>query len=145
MNEKPGGSKEQREAEVYMISTASQEFGYPLSPKSFHLPNSARIEVDGVSEEPAVLCEAWAHIGRVRSAQSDKVMTDALKLVFLEQSAGKKYRKMLLFSDERARVHFSGRSWKAACLRYFGIETGVIQLPDDLRRRVLEAQKRQYR
>jgi len=142
---KPGQSKEQQEAEAYMIGKFSEELGHPLKQDRFDLANSGYAKVDGVSESPPVLCEAWAHIGKVRSAQNDKVMTDALKLVFLERSVGKPSRKVLLLSDEVARKNFTGRSWGAACLAHFSIETKVIDLPEDLRARVLEAQKRQYR
>jgi hypothetical protein len=91
------------------------------------------------------MCEAWAHIGLPKSAQRNKVMTDALKMVFIEKSLGMEFQKILIFADEEASKPFCGNTWQAKCLKAFNIETRIIELPPDIRERIVKAQKRQYR
>lgn len=145
MPAKPGESKEQQEAEAYMIARLSESVGVRVLPRRFVVAEGTWLEVDGASEDPPILCEAWAHIGRARSAQKDKVMADALKLAYLGQRLEWRCRKLLLFSDRAACAPFAGSSWRTQCLRHFEIDTEVIELPPELRERVLAAQKRQYR
>ena len=103
------------------------------------------LELDGICESPLVLCEAWAHIGSPKSAQKNKVVADAFKMVFADDLLGGAGRRILLFGDVRAAAHFLGTSWMAECLRRSGITVEVIELPPSLRARVLAAQERQYR
>jgi hypothetical protein len=50
-------------------------------------------------------------------------------------------------SDDRAAAPFrpTSRSWAAQALQDLGITVTVVDLPADVRRRIEEAQKRQYR
>jgi hypothetical protein len=54
-------------------------------------------------------------------------------------------RSILLFSDEAAAKFLRGKSWRAQAMRLLGIEVYVVELPPDLRAKVLAAQRRQYR
>lgn len=139
-----GDSGEQREAEEYLIRALSHELGIELRKREFPL-GYVKLEVDGYSESPPVLCEAWAHHGPPKSAQKNKVMTDALKMMFIEKTLSRTSRKILLFADEVAAKHFRGRSWMAQALEALEIETLTISLPDALKEKVKLAQKRQYR
>ena len=104
------------------------------------------MEVDGYSDKPAVLCEAWARIGEPKSAQRHKIINDALKLIFLEKKLGKVCRKVIIFADEKARQPFiSPKSWVSACLKEFKIETELVKLPPNIRKGLIAAQKRQRR
>ena len=108
------------------------------------LPNGSVVEVDGCTEDRAVLCEAWAHQGRPKSAQKAKVLTDAAKLFVAGQAVGA-LRKIIAFGDPEAAVWFRGKSWMAEALRVMGIEIMVVTLPEDLRASLRAAQTRQYR
>ncbi len=141
----PGESKEQRAAEAFMLKEISRILDAQIVPKRVPLANGAQMDVDGICEDPPILCEAWAHIGPPKSAQKTKVLADAFKLLFLEEHLGRKHSKLLLFADETARRAFAGPTWRAAALQHFGIETRSVELTAALRDAVLRAQGRQYR
>lgn len=145
MKELPGHSTEQQEAEEWLVGHLAKKLGVKLMKRKFLLQEGSWVEIDGFCESPLVLCEAWAHIGPPKGAQKDKVMADAFKLLFvntLVESAGK---RILLFGDHQAAAHFSGKSWVAQCLRRHNMTIEVVDLPSELRARVLRAQERQYR
>ena len=98
-----------------------------------------------MSESPLVLCEAWAHYGKPKSAQKNKVMTDATKLIVAAKLCRSTRRLILLFGDERAAMHFKGRSWMAQLLHASGVEVHIVELPESVRNGILLAQKRQFR
>lgn len=141
----PGNSLEQQEAEDLIIDLLGKALGVALAKKRFELPTGGWLEIDGYSESPGIRCEAWAHIGKPKSAQKNKVMADAVKLLFAASLAQGHQRLILAFADECAVSHFRGDSWMAQALKARGIETYVVELPSDVRERILLAQKRQYR
>lgn len=127
----PGDSHEQREAEAVMVSLLSDRLGVPLSPRRVALPEGGRVEVDAAAEDGSVMCEAWAHQGPPKSAQRNKVLTDAFKLVFVARVLGTSPRLILLFSDEAAAAPFVGGRWAAQALRAMAVEVAVVELPGD--------------
>jgi hypothetical protein len=72
--------------------------------------------VDGASPGLDVLCEAWAHQGRAKAAQKNKLLADALKLTLAALIVGGTPRLYLVVSDEEAVVHLRGRAWAADAL-----------------------------
>lgn len=141
----PGDSAEQREAETVMVKLLSNYLGVELAPYDLALPEGGRLQLDGFSAEPCVACEAWAHQGEAKAAQKDKITKDLLKLMFARSLLKRDMRSILLFSDESAAKFLRGRSWRGQAMRALGIEIHVVELPVDLRSKVLSAQKRQYR
>jgi len=106
-----GNSAEQREAEVVLLAQLSSRLRTELSKKQFRAGSGTRVEVDGYSELPLILVEVWAHQGIAKSAQKAKVLTDALKLLWIEEVfLTDTARKILLLSDEAAAAHFRGKS-----------------------------------
>lgn len=104
------------------------------------------VEFDGMSKDPPIVVEAWAHQGKPKSAQKNKVMTDALKMVWASRRlVAQDARKILLLADDEAASHFRGNSWMASALRDLGVDVEVVELPNELREAVLRAQERQYR
>lgn len=141
-----GDSAEQREAEEYLINSFSEELKTKLEKRRFSIHDRGWLEIDGVSDSPLILCEAWAHIGLAKSAQKHKVLTDATKLLFTKEFLIKnKSRCILLFCDMQAASHFKGYSWMAQYLKSKEIEIKVIVLPKHIRDKVVNAQKRQHR
>ena len=69
-------------------------------------PRDDQLAVDGVSDDPPICCEAWAHQGPPKAAQRAKVAKDVLKLTFLASLASTPPRLILLFSDEAACAPF---------------------------------------
>lgn len=140
-----GDSAEQRRAETDVLNLLSRRIGVPLVPQKIALSEKTHVEVDGVSDDPPILAEVWAHQGPLRGGQPNKVMVDALKMLYVEAATGRPYRKIFCFTDEAARKPFLGRSWRAAALAHYGIELLVIQISDELRDLIIRAQTRQYR
>jgi hypothetical protein len=145
MTKLPGDSSEQQEAERWLLDCLSKRLGVTLAKKRFPLDGGGWIELDGFCESPLVLCEAWAHIGPPKSAQKNKVMTDAFKLLFVNTYVKGTGKRILLFADREAATHFQGKSWIAQCLNKYDITVEIIELPLELKTKVLGAQKRQYR
>jgi len=141
----PGESREQQEAEIWLVSRLANKLGLKLVKKRVPLDKGGWFEIDGFCESPLLLCQAWAHIGPPKSAQKDKVMADVLRLLFANECFGQTGRLILLFSDSSAAAHFQGTSWMAQCLKKNNISIEIIELPPRLKAKVLEAQKRQYR
>ena len=144
-NQPAGDSLEQRTAEPLLMAALGESLGIKLAKHRFRLPNGGWLEIDGMCESPLVLCEAWAHLGRPKSAQKNKVMTDAAKLMFAAKLCKGSPRMVLLFADEEAASHFKNRSWMAQLLQTNGVEVHVADLPEHARRDILVAQKRQFR
>src|SRR4051812_37113436 len=82
----PGDSAEQRKCELVMLTLVSQAVGRPLAKTRITLTNGCFVEVDGCSDDRTLLCEAWAHQGKPKSAQKAKVLTDAAKLFVAGQT-----------------------------------------------------------
>jgi hypothetical protein len=142
----PRNSKEQQEAEKWLISALSKELNCHLNKKRIDLNNGTWLEVDGFSAHPPVICEAWAHIGIPLSAQKNKVMADALKLIFVNNLVNKRKNKLiLLFGDSKAAGHFKGKSWIAECFRGQKISIKIIKFPEKRKNTIQRAQKRQSR
>ena len=141
-----GHSGEQQEAERWLVCELSKKIGVELRKERIYLEGRSWVELDGFCESPLVLCEAWAHIGPLKSAQKNKVMADAFKLLFVNNTCFKGTGKcILVFSDNEAASHFQGKSWMAQCLNRHNIIVEVIELPTEIRTRVQMAQKRQRR
>lgn len=143
----PGDSLEQREAEKIIVEEVSKALGVSLRPATLNLGGGCHLAVDGVSERPAILCEAWAHLGAPKSGQKQKVMMDAFKLAFAAQRwEHHNPRLVLAFADDAAARPFRGRSWMAQALRAFGVSIYVVgDLPEATRAALLAAQHRQRR
>ena len=110
------------------------------------LPAGAALgmQFDGLSDDPPVLLEIWAHQGSPKPAQKNKVMTDALKLVDGDRELfGSKGRKVLAMADADAAEPFRRGTWMASALIAFGVEVVVVSLSPEVKRRLVAAQRRQ--
>src|SRR3989338_3627216 len=147
-NQSAGYSTEQQEAEKWLVSAFSNKLGVNLVKRKWSLPQGNWIEIDGFCNSPTVLFRSWAHIGSAKSAQKNKIMTDALKLLFASKFIVKNKNKqtlILLFADKDASMHFQGKSWMAQCLKRYNIRIKVVNLPKRLKDKILNAQQKQYR
>jgi hypothetical protein len=142
-----GSSREQRDAERVMLDLLSCQLGQQLDPATICVPTGERVEVDGADAARTVLVECWAHQGPPKSAQRHKVLADAFKLAWISSTLYPRPDLVLCLSDPQAAAPFlpGGRSWAARAFQDLGISVAVVTLPDDLRQRVLDAQRRQYR
>lgn len=143
----PGSSHEQRDAERVMLDLLGKQLGKALEPATLHLPGGVRVELDGADVDRTVLVECWAHQGPPKAAQRHKVLADAFKLTWIFGTIYPRPRLVLCLSDPEAAAPFvaGSRSWAARALQDLGFSVSVVELPDDMRRRVVAAQQRQYR
>src|SRR5580692_10686499 len=75
-------SAEQRTAESFALEAIGKKLGVELLPRTLQLPDGSCVEIDGGAEgPPRTLAEVYAHQGRLKPAQSDKLLADAFKLV----------------------------------------------------------------
>jgi hypothetical protein len=133
----------QREAEDRIVAALSAQLGATLTKRPFELPEGGRLEVDGASDDPPILSEAWAHQGPINAGGRTKVATDALKLLFAARQLPRRARLILAFADEEAARYFQGSSWLGQVIRGEGIEIFVVEISVELRDEILRAQTRQ--
>ena len=86
------------------------------------------------------------HQGPPKTAQRHKVPADAFKLAWISSTLYPRPDLVLCLSDPLAAAPFlpGGRSWAARAFQDLGISVSVVTLPEALRQRVLDAQRRQY-
>ena len=140
-----GDSREQREAEPLMLAWLGAHLGARFERRRMRFDDGSWLELDGASDDPPILVEAWAHQGPPKSAQKMKVVNDAFKLLAVRHLVPEGTRLILLLADEAAARPFRAGTWRSAAMREAGIEVMVAELPDAVRARLRAAQERQFR
>lgn len=141
----PSVSSEQQLAHKEILFLINNNSKLNLLSQKVLLDNTL-FQVDGYSENPSILCEIYSRIGKMKVAQHNKISKDILKMLFIEKLSNKKFRKIIAFADEEAAQPFlDGESWYAQLKEQFEIEVKIIQIPEELKNSILQAQKRQYR
>lgn len=103
-------------------------------------------QVDGYSENPPILCEIFARIGKMKSAQRDKVCKDILKMLLIEKLSNKKFKKYIVFADSETYNSFlTEKSWYQGLNNAIGIEFYFVNLSKSLKQKIKAAQIKQYR
>jgi hypothetical protein len=111
-----------------MVAALASLLHSELAPRSIKLENGCKVQVDGFSESPPVLCESFARLTALKAGQKRKLGNDVLKLLLIERAlAGNQWRKILAVASEEVHGWLTGNSWQAAALREFGVE--VVQVP----------------
>ena len=125
-------SSAQRAAEAMMLKRLGADLGCCLAAGKV-----GAMEIDGVSESPPILVEAWAHQGPPKGGQYHKVMNDAFKLIYarsmLDGRGRQQPRLILAFADGQAAAPFRGGGWRAQGLDAMDIEVRVVDLPGGVR------------
>ena len=113
--------------------------------KKIYLADNAftYMQPDFISDENLVIGEIFAHIGKPKKAQDNKIANDILKMLLLEKVTGKQYRKLIVVCDESEMKKLKGQSLLAESIRRFGVEIIQIEIENDLREQILEAQNTQ--
>lgn len=139
-------SVEQMQAEDIIFALTEKMLGVILEKnKKIFLADNAftYIQPDFYSEESLIVGEIFAHIGKPKKAQDNKIANDVLKMLLLEKITGQQYRKIIVVCDEAEKKKLEGLSALAESIRQFGIEIMMVHIEDDLRTQLLEAQNRQ--
>lgn len=114
------------------------------NPKVYLADNAfTYIQPDFYSEKENVIGEIFAHIGKPKKAQDNKIANDVLKMLLLEKITGKNFRKIIAVCDVSEKKKLQGQSVLAESIRRFDIEIIHIEIDDDLRKQIVEAQELQ--
>lgn len=139
-------STEQTQAEEHIVSLVEQKLGFTLKKnhKLYLADNSyTYIQPDFFSEEHHIIGEIFSHIGKPKKAQNNKISNDILKMLVYEKVTDKQYRKIIVVCDMDELTNLCGLSVLAETIRQFQIELMYIEIDEDLRNKLLAAQKRQ--
>ena len=88
----------QMHAEDIIFQKVAALLGITLerNPKVFLADNTSTfMQPDFYSAEDKVVGEIFAHIGKPKKAQGNKIANDILKMLLLEKTTGKQYRKII--------------------------------------------------
>ena len=83
------------------------------------------------SADNCIIGEIFAHIGKPKKAQDNKIANDILKMLLLEKIAGKHYRKIIVVCDEQEEKKLKGSSALSESIRQFGIEILYIEINEE--------------
>ena len=139
-------SIEQMRAEEKIFALVEKALNISLekNPKLCLVNNECTyIQPDFYSAEHCVIGEIFAHIGKPKKAQDNKISNDILKMLLLEKITQKQYRKIIVVCDELEEKKLRGASALSESIRQFGIEILYMQIDDQLRQEILNAQARQ--
>ena len=64
-------------------------------------------------------------------------------MLLLEKITGKQFRKIIAVCDDTEKKKLQGQSVLAESIRQFGIEIMYVELEDNMRKQIIEAQERQ--
>ena len=98
------------------------------------------MQPDFYSEERSIVGEIFAHIGKPKKAQDNKIANDILKMLLLEKITGKRYRKFIAVCDISEKKKLEGKSVLAESIRHFDIEILYVEIDEELKKQILEAQ-----
>jgi hypothetical protein len=135
-------SLEQQQAEAFMLKSLAEKLHLSFN-KETKLPIDTGVQPDAIDLNNKVIVEVYAHVGELKGAQLHKVKGDILKLIFVEEKLGEKWRKILCFEDDAAAKYARGGSWVAEAVRTFGVEVRVAKLSEEQLNQVKLAQRRQ--
>ena len=87
--------------------------------KKIYLADNAftYMQPDLYSEENLVVGEIFAHIGKPKKAQDNKIANDILKMLLLEKTTGNQYRKIIVVCDLSEKKKLEGKSILAESIR----------------------------
>lgn len=149
MKRQSSRSDVQQLVEKLMVGEFSQHLNKTLLGATIPL-GSTSIQVDGFcrDEHGITIVEAWAHIGKAKSAQRNKVLGDMLKLVLLKAAfrsscPNTQVDAYLLFADSTAAKCVTGKGWPSLATKEFGISSHVLVLSSEVTDTIKEAQRRQ--
>lgn len=139
-------SKAQMVAEKLILSGVEKYLELPynsLKTEIISLDTFTNIEIDGYSEEHRIMVEVFSRIGKLAPAHCEKLANDILKLKLAEDKLNRRFKKYLAVCGEEAERYLNGSAWKAFAARYYDFEVVRIDLDNDDRRMILEAQSKQ--
>ena len=145
-NHHKSSSHIQAKAEEVIFSQIEKLFNIRFEKnKKLYLADNAftYMQPDFYSEEQLIVGEIFAHIGKPKKAQDNKVANDILKMLLLEKITGKQYRKIVVVCDTTEKKKLEGKSVLAESIRQFGIEILYIEIDTNMKQQIMDAQELQ--
>lgn len=136
-------SFEQQMAEQIIFEKVRNWLNKDLKENAKILVGKTYMQPDFYSKEDGIIGEIFAHIGKPKKGQDNKIANDILKMLLLEKIEKRTYRKIIVVCDEQEREKLKGTSVLAECIKQFDIEVKMIDIETDLRSMLIAAQKRQ--
>lgn len=136
-------SFEQQMAEQIIFQKVQNWLNKNLKENAKILVGKTYMQPDFYSKEDGIIGEIFAHIGKPKKGQDNKIANDILKMLLLEKLEKRTYRKIIVVCDEQEMKKITGTSVLAECIRQFDIEVKMINIETDLRTMLIAAQKRQ--
>ena len=136
-------SFEQQMAEQIIFEKVQNWLNKNLKENAKILVGKTYMQPDFYSKEDGIIGEIFAHIGKSKKGQDNKIANDILKMFLLEKLEKRTYRKIIVVCDEQEMKKITGTSVLAECIRQFDIEVKMINIETDLRTMLIAAQKRQ--
>ena len=133
----------QRNAEPLIIAAVAAYVGVPLAPARITFEDGVRVEIDGASEDRAVLVEAYAHTGVLRGGQPKKLATDAFKLTWAGRKLGSTRLIVAVIDEEVEQYLLRPKAWLTAAMRDSAVEVVRVDIDESARARVAAAQRLQ--
>ncbi|WP_236567690.1 MULTISPECIES: hypothetical protein [unclassified Nocardiopsis] len=123
--------KATRQGHSELARALSHHLGIDLVPREFTLPDGTRIGVDCAdADPPSVLVQFSPLHGPVKSAQRNKIIADAFKLVWLRDHHFPNAHALLVLGEPLARL-FGRGAWLPAA---FASQRITVALTDDQHR-----------
>lgn len=145
-NTQNSSSLVQMEAEAYIFEQVEKLLGirFEKNPK-IRLANDGMtyIQPDFYNAEHGIIGEIFAHIGKPKKAQDNKIANDILKMLLLDKIQDKVHEKYIVVCDPAEKKKLEGKSTLAESIRQFGIKILPIEIPSKLRQQILHAQSLQ--
>lgn len=136
-------SIEQQMVEQIIFEKVEHWLDKDLKENAKILVGKTYMQPDFYSKEEGIIGEIFAHIGKPKKGQDNKIANDILKMLLLEKIEKRIYRKIIVVCDEQEMKKITGTSVLAECIRQFDIEVKMIDIETDLRTMLITAQKRQ--
>ena len=136
----------QTKAEEVIFSQIEKLFNIRFEKnKKIYLADNAftYMQPDFYSEEQLIVGEIFAHIGKPKKAQDNKVANDILKMLLLEKTTGKQYRKIIVVCDTDEKKKLEGKSLLSESIRQFGVEILYVEIDTNLKQQIMDAQELQ--
>ncbi|ROS46180.1 hypothetical protein [Curtobacterium sp. PhB78] len=133
----------QRNAEPLIIAAVAAYVGVPLAPARITFEDGVRVEIDGASEDRAVMVEAYAHTGVLRGGQPKKLATDAFKLTWAGRKLGSTRLIIAVIDEEVEQYLLRPKAWLTAAMRDSAVEVVRVDIDESARARVAAAQRLQ--
>ena len=143
---KKSSSIEQVKAEDIIFSLVERKLGVVLekNPILYFSNNKySYIQPDFYSAQEQIVGEIFAHVGKPKKAQNNKIANDILKMLLLDKISKITHRKILFVCDQEELKALQGQSTLSESIRQFGIEVLFIELDKKIKQQILNAQDRQ--